>query len=189
MGPTPVIAYEQLVADLTEAIKRAKAQTGDLDNAKKQIDGIDRALRGSNGEKGLFTRIELMEEALTRLAREQIPEVLEAVKCVIADVGSVRNEVGVVKGDLAAHKVQTENAIGALRTHVDNSISDLRKDYEDHLKDEEEADKREQNDKAKFGGAEWFRQNASAILVAVIQLIITSSVTVYILSRFIPPTP
>ncbi len=174
-------SYEQLqtfLSDLSETIKRVKAQTGELKDTRDQIVAIDRALRGHDAEPGLIGRFVLLERSLTNLVEKQVPEMLVKIGASVQQVNEARDNLQACQ---LHHDLST--------TEVKNDLARLRAEYQAHLDAEKKEQDREEKEEAKFGGREWFRANASAILVSVFTLIVNAGVTALIVSRLFPHVP
>src|SRR3990172_8305885 len=171
---TTPISYEQLrqyLFEITETIKRIKVQTGELADTRDQIRQIDRSLRGFNGEMGLLARFVILEQSMTGMIKEQIPEMLEDITSAVKEIVASRNELNTCK---LHHDVDTQTA----KAELDR----LRREDQAHIDSEAK-------EEGKFGGRDWFRENASTLFMSAVTLILNALVMYFIVSRLIPPIP
>jgi uncharacterized membrane protein YccC len=105
--------------------------------------------------------VERLHDKLNVLVDRQLPDMLHAVQSAVEMAGKAGTEMQ------------------QCRIHHDAELARLRSEFEQHLKQEEKEEKR-------FGGREWFQENASSILLSAITLVINALITAYIVSRIVP---
>jgi hypothetical protein len=168
----PNLSYEQLqtfLAELNISIQRVKVQTGELKETREQIVTIDHALRGYNGEPGLIGRFLILEKSLINLVEKQIPGMLETI------YGAVKS-VDDAKDNLQMCQLRHESNTQQLKTE----LTGLRNEYLVHLDSERKERERENKEEEKFAGREWFRTNASGLLMDTVKMLIGAGVTALI---------
>ncbi len=175
-----LLTYEDMLGlfnDFKDEVKRFKVQTGELGTVRGEIGKINDALRGSNGDMGLIGRFGFFEKQLSVLLDQRLPEILEAV-----NAANERAEAA----ERGLDQCRSHHDLEALR--LENEIKQLRLDYQAHETRQKEAqekeEKSEEKDSARFGGAEWWRQNAASILISVITALCTGGALI-ILQRIV----
>ncbi len=151
-----LLTYEDMLGlfnDFKDEVKRFKVQTGELSDARKQIEAIDRMLRGYNGERGLVTAVDLLAAQVKALTSQQLP-------AMIAELKESR------KGDFERCQEHHDFELSKMRTELSDEIERLRTEYAHHQKQEEDEEKQS----AAFGGYKWFREK---FLEAPMMLILT----------------
>ncbi len=167
--PTTPISYDQLqkfLHELSDTIGRVKIQTGELAQTKNQINELYRDLRGHDVEPGLIGRFVILERSLTDLVKEQIPKMLAAINTSVSQVNEAKNMLQTCQ---LHHDVDTQQVRG--------EIERLRAEYQAHLDAEKKEQEKEEKEEAKFGGREWFRQNASGLIMSAITTLVTALVS------------
>ena len=167
-----IAELKSVIVALRDDLTRVKVQTGELVAAREQIAQIDRALRGHDGQRGLMERFSLLELSMETLIKTQIPALLEVIKTN-------------TKTDIDLHTSKSQLEYERLKTDIER----LRTDYQVYVTQVGKDQVREAREQTKFGGRDWFRDNASGLVIAVVTALVMltlSGVVQQIVSRIQP---
>src|SRR3990172_3777450 len=121
-------------------------------------------IKVQTGEMGLLARFVILEQSMTGMIKEQIPEMLEDITSAVKEIVASRNELNTCK---LHHDVDTQTA----KAELDR----LRREYQAHIDSEAK-------EEGKFGGRDWFRENASTLFMSAVTLILNALVMYFIFS-------
>lgn len=146
---------KSVIVSLRDDLNKVKVQTGELIAARQQIAEIDRALRGHDGQRGLMERFGLIEQSLELLVKTQIPALLETIR-----TGS-KNDIEICR---ANQQLEHER--------IKSDLERLRNEYQMFVTQSALERGREEKEHSKFGGRDWWRENTSGIIIAVITALV-----------------